>query len=62
MGRRHIDLGPGTGYFVEQAAPPLDTEITLLDPNPHVLKRASKRLAAVGSRRRGGGRDEALAR
>jgi len=46
IGPRHIDVGPGTGYFIEHAAPPLGTEITLLDPNPHVLKRASKRLAA----------------
>jgi SAM-dependent methyltransferase len=46
LGRRHLDVGPGTGYFIEKAAPPLDTEITLLDPNTHVLKRASKRLAA----------------
>jgi SAM-dependent methyltransferase len=46
MGPRHLDVGPGTGYFIEQAAPPLDTEITLLDPNPHVLRHVSKRLAA----------------
>jgi SAM-dependent methyltransferase len=46
MGHRHLDVGPGTGYFIEQAAPPADTEITLLDPNPHVLKHASERLAA----------------
>jgi SAM-dependent methyltransferase len=46
MGSRHIDVGPGTGYFIEQAAPPLDTNLTLLDPNPHVLKHASQRLAA----------------
>ena len=46
LGPRHLDVGPGTGYFIEQAAPPVDTEITLLDPNPHVLKHASKRLAA----------------
>ena len=39
-------MGPGTGYLIEQAAPPVDSEITLLDPNPHVLKHASKRLAA----------------
>jgi SAM-dependent methyltransferase len=45
LGRRHLDVGPGTGYFIEQVAPPVDTEITLLDPNPHVLKHASKRLA-----------------
>jgi SAM-dependent methyltransferase len=48
MGRRHLDVGPGTGYFIEQASPPADTEITLLDPNPHVLRHASKRLAAWG--------------
>jgi SAM-dependent methyltransferase len=46
MEPRHLDVGPGTGYFIEKAVPPLDTEITLLDPNPHVLKRASKRLAS----------------
>jgi SAM-dependent methyltransferase len=39
-------VGPGTGYFIEHASPPIQTEITLLDPNPHVLKHASKRLAA----------------
>ena len=46
LGRRHLDVGPGTGYFIEKAAPPVDTEIALLDPNRHVLKRASERLAA----------------
>jgi len=45
LGPRHLDVGPGTGYFIEQAAPPVGTEITLLDPNTHVLKHASKRLA-----------------
>ena len=48
LGRRHLDVGPGTGYFIEQAAPSVDTEVTLLDPNPHVLKHASKRLEAWG--------------
>jgi SAM-dependent methyltransferase len=46
LGPRHLDVGPGTGYFIEQAAPPVDTDITLLDPNPHVLKHSSSRLAA----------------
>ena len=45
--RRHLDVGPGTGYFIEKAAPPEGTEITLLDPNPHVLRRAGRRLAAL---------------
>jgi ubiquinone/menaquinone biosynthesis C-methylase UbiE len=48
LGHRHLDVGPGTGYFIEQVAPSADTEITLLDPNPHVLKHASKRLAEWG--------------
>ena len=47
IGRRHLDVGPGTGYFIEHAAPPEGTRITLLDPNPHVLRRAGKRLAAL---------------
>ena len=46
LGHRHLDVGPGTGYFIEHASPPDDIEITLLDPNPHVLKHASRRLAA----------------
>ncbi|MGH2679228.1 MAG: class I SAM-dependent methyltransferase [Actinomycetota bacterium] len=47
LGRRHLDVGPGTGYFLEKAAPPAGTEITLLDPNPNVLARSSRRLAAM---------------
>jgi SAM-dependent methyltransferase len=47
IGRRHLDVGPGTGYFLEKAAPPAGTEITLLDPNPNVLARSSRRLAAM---------------
>ena len=47
LGRRHLDVGPGTGYFLEKSAPPAGTEITLLDPNPNVLARCSKRLAAI---------------
>jgi ubiquinone/menaquinone biosynthesis C-methylase UbiE len=47
LGHRHLDVGPGTGYFIEKAAPPAGTEITLLDPNPNVLVRCSRRLAAM---------------
>ena len=47
MGRRHLDVGPGTGYFLAMAAPPDGTEITLLDPNPNVLRKTSRRLAAL---------------
>lgn len=44
IGRRHLDVGPGTGYFLDEAAPE-GTEITLLDPNENVLAHASERLA-----------------
>jgi len=47
LGHRHLDVGPGTGYFIEKAEPAPGTEVTLLDPNPHVLRRASRRLAAL---------------
>jgi SAM-dependent methyltransferase len=47
LGPRHLDVGPGTGYFLEKADPPAGTEITLLDPNPNVLARCSRRLAAM---------------
>jgi SAM-dependent methyltransferase len=45
IGHRHLDVGPGTGYFLDEASPPEGTEITLLDPNPNVLARSSRRLA-----------------
>jgi ubiquinone/menaquinone biosynthesis C-methylase UbiE len=47
MGRRHLDVGPGTGYFIEKAAPASGAEITLLDPNPKVLAHAARRLAPL---------------
>lgn len=47
VGRRHLDVGPGTGYFLDKAQLPAGTEITLLDPNRHVLERTSRRLAAL---------------
>jgi SAM-dependent methyltransferase len=50
LGHRHLDVGPGTGYFLERSAPPAGMEITLLDPNPNVLARCSRRLAAMHPR------------
>jgi SAM-dependent methyltransferase len=44
MGHRHLDVGPGTGYFLDEANPRGDAEITLLDPNLTVLRHAAKRL------------------
>ena len=45
VGRRHLDVGPGTGYFLERAALPEGRHVTLLDPNVHVLEHASRRLS-----------------
>jgi ubiquinone/menaquinone biosynthesis C-methylase UbiE len=45
VGHRHLDVGPGTGYFLEHARLPDDAQITLLDPNPDVLAYAARRLA-----------------
>jgi SAM-dependent methyltransferase len=44
IGRRHLDVGPGTGYFLDRAGIPDDSPVTLLDPNLHVLDHASRRL------------------
>ena len=44
LGHRHLDVGPGTGYFLARADIPDGSPITLLDPNPHVLAHASRRL------------------
>jgi SAM-dependent methyltransferase len=44
---RHLDVGPGTGYFLERAELPAGTPVTLLDPNVTVLDHASRRLQAL---------------
>lgn len=47
VGRRHLEVGPGTGYFLAEAGLPLETEVTLLDPNGHVLEHASDALEGM---------------
>ena len=44
VGRRHLDVGPGTGYFLDRAGLTDGSPITLLDPNVNVLEHASRRL------------------
>jgi SAM-dependent methyltransferase len=44
---RHLDVGPGTGYFLDKAGLHPGAKVTLLDPNPNVLARASRRLAPM---------------
>jgi SAM-dependent methyltransferase len=40
----HLDVGPGTGYFLERAGLPAGAPVTILDLNPNVLDYASRRL------------------
>src|SRR5215218_6920046 len=45
VGRRHMDVGPGTGYFLQHAKVSSDTTVLLVDPNRAVLAHASRRLS-----------------
>ena len=40
----HLDVGPGTGWFIERSSLPDGSKVTLLDPNPNVLRHASRKL------------------
>jgi len=40
----HLDVGPGTGYFLAESGLPAGSRVTLVDPNPNVLDHASRRL------------------
>src|ERR1035437_531181 len=40
----HLDVGPGTGYFLERSGLPAGSPVTILDPNPNVLRHVSQRL------------------
>jgi SAM-dependent methyltransferase len=44
LGHRHLDVGPGTGYFLDRAGISDGRPVTLLDPNLNVLDYASRRL------------------
>ena len=46
LGARHLDIGVGTGYFLDRATWPVaKPEITLLDLNPNSLAAAAHRIA-----------------
>jgi len=40
----HLDVGPGTGYFIAHAGLPSGSRVTILDPNPTVLRHVTRRL------------------
>jgi hypothetical protein len=43
---RHLDIGVGTGYFLDKARWPVpNPTVTLLDLNPHCLDTAARRIA-----------------
>ncbi|KAL1994059.1 hypothetical protein VTN49DRAFT_2728 [Thermomyces lanuginosus] len=41
LGRRHLDIGVGTGYFLQDI--PKDIDLTLIDLNPNALETARRR-------------------
>ena len=41
---RHLDVGPGTGYFLERSGLPAGSRVTILDPNRNVLRHVSRRV------------------
>lgn len=43
----HLDVGPGTGYFLEQSGLPNGSAVTVVDPNSNVLRHVTHRLARL---------------
>jgi SAM-dependent methyltransferase len=43
----HLDVGPGTGYFIERSGLPNGSQVTILDPNQNVLDYAALRLSRL---------------
>ncbi|MEM9045523.1 MAG: class I SAM-dependent methyltransferase [Pseudomonadota bacterium] len=48
IAERHLDIGVGTGYFLDKAEWPGLPRITLMDLNPHSLAAAAKRIHRYG--------------
>ncbi len=40
----HVDIGPGTGFFLEHAGLSEGSRVTIVDPNTNVLKHVKRRL------------------
>lgn len=47
LGPRHLDVGPGTGWYLANTRLPEEVEVTLMDLNANSLDRASGRLGPV---------------
>ncbi|HEY6058462.1 MAG TPA: class I SAM-dependent methyltransferase [Candidatus Limnocylindrales bacterium] len=46
----HLDIGPGTGYFIDRSGLPDGSDVTIVDPNRNVLRHATRRLARLNVR------------
>jgi SAM-dependent methyltransferase len=44
---RHLDVGPGTGYFLAKGGLPSGSRVTIVDPNRNVLAHVSRRLRTL---------------
>jgi SAM-dependent methyltransferase len=42
---RHLDIGPGTGYLIDRSGLPAGSSVTIVDPNPNVLRHTARKLA-----------------
>ena len=47
IGPTHLEIGPGTGWFLEKSGRLDSTSLTILDPNPNVLRHVTRRLGDV---------------
>jgi len=47
IGPTHLEVGPGTGWFLEKSGRLDKTSLTILDPNPNVLRHVTERLRDV---------------
>ena len=47
IGPTHLEVGPGTGWFLERSGRLASTSLTILDPNPNVLRHVTERLRDV---------------
>lgn len=47
IGPRHLDVGPGTGWYLAKANLPESAEITLMDLNENSVEHAASRLAGT---------------
>lgn len=41
---RHLDVGPGTGYFLDRSGLADGSQVTIVDPNRNVLRHVARRL------------------